>query len=139
MATTLTTASTTTTLYRFDPSVDGGAAGGHPLAGDPIPPGAIVIDALVRIEAPFKLVAGPHNPRDIVRLAVLLGARHLIAHVSLSNAYPGTVLRSELPTRARTVVANGELPTVGIEPSGTRGYAEGALTVAVTWMALPEI
>ncbi|AEA23116.1 hypothetical protein Psed_0862 [Pseudonocardia dioxanivorans CB1190] len=133
---TVTTVPTTTAVYRFAVDRDGGGVGYHQLDGDPIPAGALVVDALARIERKFG-PAEPPQARSPLRLAVVLGGGVLLPPVGMGAlAAPGQVLRSELPARARVLVANGERPAVAVE--GSVGFATGGLLLAVTWLHLDD-
>ncbi|GEL22762.1 hypothetical protein PSU4_17160 [Pseudonocardia sulfidoxydans NBRC 16205] len=134
---TLTGVTTSTSVYRFDVACDGGTVGHHLLVGDPIPAGAVVVDALARVERKF-VSAEPPQARSPLRLAVVVGGGVLLPPVGTGAlASPGQVLRSELPARARVLVGNGERPAAAVE--GSVGFSAGGLLLVVSWVELPDV
>lgn len=126
----------------FDVELDGGGSGEHPMRGDLLPAGAVVLDALARIDAPF-VTAKPGSAlsaRMIPTLSIQVGGRRIIPTLSLSNQTwrAGAVKRSELAATGAVAVCHDELAvTAAIEPPGGGGYARGALTVLVTYVVVP--
>jgi hypothetical protein len=137
MPTATMTASTRTVVYHFDVTRHGGRTGEHPMTGDPIPPGAVIIDALLRVEGLF-VPGQPRSaaPRDVATVALVAGGRSLCAPVMPSPAtWPvGRVKRLELTAAGRAVPADGP---VAVAVGGVGGFLSGALLLALTVLELP--
>lgn len=124
----------------FDVERDGGGVGNRELVGDVVPAGAIVVDALVRIDEVFRAaVAAPKRemvPTIMLRLAgVSLTDRPIAAgHASW---VPGRVKRSTLTAGASHIAATGHPVVAGITEPGSGGFTAGRLTVVISYIDLP--
>lgn len=126
----------------FDVELDGGSTGQHPLRGDLVPAGAIVVDALLRVDAPFVIAGSARTlaTRELPTAELLIGQTQALPPTTLGNSAwsAGRVRRAALTAEARTVTVTVDSPLLlGIAPTGGVGFFAGALTAVVTYLLVP--